>query len=82
MSPSPPSDDRAQRRWLIGVAITLVFGVFGAVMAVLAYTNSTSAPQSRAPTSSPAAAPAGSTTPDPPASDKPGHGKDHGKRGD
>lgn len=41
---TPSSDDRAQRRWFIGIAITLLFGMFGAVMAVLAYTNNSSAP--------------------------------------
>lgn len=31
---------RADRRWLIGIVITLLFGIFGAVMAVLSYRNS------------------------------------------
>lgn len=57
----------------------MAFGLFGAVMAVLAYTNRTSAPASRAPTST--AAPAGA--PEPAAPDGPergkGHGKDHGR---
>ena len=35
---SPPERDRtANRRWMIGIAVTLVFGTFGAVMALLSY---------------------------------------------
>ncbi|HUS28212.1 MAG TPA: hypothetical protein VMZ53_06880 [Kofleriaceae bacterium] len=78
-SASARSDAGAQRRWLIGIAITVVFGIFGAVMALLAYTNSSSAPPSRVPGPSRASEPA--TTP--PSPDEPrnkGHGKDHGRK--
>jgi hypothetical protein len=45
------------RRWLIGVAISIVFGVFGAVMALLSYAHRTAAPDgAAAPAPSPAAA--------------------------
>jgi hypothetical protein len=40
-------DSRDNRRWQIGVAISLVFGLFGMLMALLNYT-------ARAPSSSPA----------------------------
>lgn len=30
-------DARASRRWMIGILITVVFGAFGVVMAVLSY---------------------------------------------
>jgi hypothetical protein len=57
-------DVRANRRWLIGITITLVFGMFGAVMAILAYTNTL---QPAARTSRPAVSrpKAGSATPAP-----------------
>ena len=87
-SDAPPSDDRAQRRWLIGIGITLLFGTFGAVMAVLAYTNSSNTPAPRgaarvsAPTPGsavPAVAPAPAPTPDKPDEDR--ERKDHGRKG-
>lgn len=72
-----------QRRWLIGIAITVTFGVFGAVMAVLAYTRNTSSttPPARAPavTAPPVA------TPDRPTRDdktRDGKDRDGGKNGD
>jgi hypothetical protein len=35
---SPPERDRtASRRWMIGIVLSLVFGLFGAVMALLSY---------------------------------------------
>jgi len=40
-------DARDNRRWFIGVGISVVFGLFGAVMALLSYS-------SRKPTTSPA----------------------------
>lgn len=55
---SSETEHAANRRWLIGVGITLVFGVFGAVMALLSYTAHGSAP-------SPAAAAAGAAAPAP-----------------
>ncbi len=75
---SERSDARAQRRWLIGLGITVVFGIFGAVMALLAYTNSATAQRSGgpAPTATPPAQ-TGSPAPDEPRGK--GHGKDHGR---
>jgi hypothetical protein len=35
---------RNDRRWLIGVSISVVFGTFGVVMALLGYLHRTSAP--------------------------------------
>jgi hypothetical protein len=63
-------DARAHRRWLIGLGITLVFGLFGAVMTWLAYAG-------RSAPAAPAAAPPvpGSVAPAAPA----GHGKNKGK---
>jgi hypothetical protein len=74
---SAPSDARAQRRWLIGLAITVLFGIFGAVMAVLAYRDSTSSPGARAPAGTTAPAPTGAA---PSAPDSPGEGKSHGRK--
>lgn len=35
---SPPERDRtANQRWMIGLVVTLVFGCFGVVMALLSY---------------------------------------------
>lgn len=53
---------RAHRRWLITIAITVMFGGFGAVMAYLSYVNNSksavSSPgRSRSPSKSPATAP-------------------------
>jgi len=79
---STPADGRAQRRWLIGLGITLVFGVFGAVMAVLAYTNDASAPVTRGADKS-APAPRQSTAPaapDPEPSRGKAQDKDHGRK--
>lgn len=58
------SDARAHRRWLIGIGITLVFGLFGAIMALLAYTKLEGPAPVMAPRRSgaPAARPAGSAT--------------------
>jgi hypothetical protein len=39
--PSHGSDARDSRRWLIGVGISLVFGLFSMVMALLSYSAST-----------------------------------------
>ena len=33
----PSNGDASDRRWLIGIAVSIFFGLFGAVMAVLAY---------------------------------------------
>lgn len=56
---------RAHRRWLIGLAITITFGLFGAVMAVLAYTKINGAPSPARRSSAPAARPRGSAAPTP-----------------
>lgn len=62
----------SQRRWLIGVAITVVFGGFGVVMALLSYADHTKAPTPGA--SSP------SREPSPAPADEPrGKGKGHNK---
>ena len=55
-------DAAAHRRWLITLVATVVFGVFGAVMAYLSYSNSSkpaavSPNPNRAPSKSPIAAP-------------------------
>jgi predicted outer membrane lipoprotein len=86
--PSPPEGDRAaNRRWMIGLLLTLAFGIFGAVMAVLSYMdrgtttiyrNRKSPPAAQAGTSGgspPAATPAPSGDPAPaapaPSADEP-----------
>ena len=51
------ADARAHRRWIIGIAITVVFGVFGAVMALLAYTKMEPGPAMSQPGRSGAARP-------------------------
>jgi hypothetical protein len=72
-SPPPGQSMLADRRWLVGIAISLVFGTFGSVMAWLSYAG-----RSRA---VPAAAAA--TAPPSPASEAPesrGRGnKRHGR---
>ncbi len=58
----------AQRRWMITILITVVFGGFGAVMAYLSYANSNqpsdSTPGGSSPSSSPAASPASESSDD------------------
>lgn len=84
----PGSDARAHRRWLIGIGITVVFGIFGAIMALLAYTK-ISAPAARragaavtrpakASTATPTPTPDAMTTPaTEPTQDDGKHGKGH-----
>jgi hypothetical protein len=55
-------DARDNRRWLIGVAISVAFGLFGVVMALLTYSHRTSRTPSAAPT--PAARSPGHPAPD------------------
>lgn len=72
------SDDaRASRRWLIGIGITLAFGIFGAVMAVLGYSSKSTEPAAGPAATAAAAtvAPGGGAGPAPR-----GHGK--GKKPD
>jgi len=38
---SPSSDATENRRWLIGISISIVFGIFGVVMALLSYSERT-----------------------------------------
>jgi hypothetical protein len=38
-APTSGSEARDHRRWLIGVGISLVFGLFGMVMALLSYSG-------------------------------------------
>jgi hypothetical protein len=40
----PGPNPREDRRWLIGMAISLFFGLFGAVMALLNYSERTKTP--------------------------------------
>lgn len=83
---TPPGDDHssgpgalADRRWLIGIAISLVFGIFGAVMAVLSYTERNDAPAPRPGPAAPAATAVTSSPTPPPAPhgrDKKAHGRE------
>ena len=52
---SPGIDAPEQRRWLIGIGISLLFGIFGVVMALLSYWERTkaSAPPAGAVTAAP-----------------------------
>jgi hypothetical protein len=55
---SPPERDRtANRRWMIGIVVSLVFGLFGAVMAVLSYLDRDRKTTIHRTTTSPPAAP-------------------------
>jgi hypothetical protein len=78
---SARSDARAQRRWLIGLSITVVFGIFGAVMALLAYTNGSrgraTTPASTSPRPS---SPEPTSSPPPDEPDGKGHGNGHGRK--
>ncbi|MDB4960532.1 MAG: hypothetical protein JWP01_531 [Myxococcales bacterium] len=76
------TDAAAQRRWMIGIAITILFGSFGAVMAWLSYSHRASSPAAAPARSTPARDPASAPapTPDPspespPDRERPGHGK-------
>ena len=40
-APASQKSERESRRWLIGVGISLVFGIFSMVMAVLSYSPKT-----------------------------------------
>ena len=79
------AEARADGRWLIGIGITLIFGIFGAVMAVLSYSNKANdrdppaAPAAVAPaTVAPGAvAPGGGEAPASPAPRGHGKGKKH-----
>jgi hypothetical protein len=76
-----PTDDSAQvpvdpsahesRRWRIGIAISLFFGIFSAVMAFLSYADRT---RPAAPTTTPAT-PAATVAPAEPAHGHKGHGR-------
>jgi hypothetical protein len=70
------SQGAAHRRWLITMTITVLFGVFGAVMAYLSYANSSKpaavtpnrSPSKKSPSTAPTAAPpTAPTTPAAPA---------------
>lgn len=39
MSTPPKSNVLSDRRWLIGIGISIAFGLFGAVMALLSYAD-------------------------------------------
>lgn len=58
MSGSRDEGATADRRWLIGIAITLFFGLFGVVMALLSYSDRTKP-------SAPALTPSETTAPPP-----------------
>lgn len=63
-----------QRRWLIGIGITVVFGLFGVVMTLLSYSDRTK------PRATPAAATVVPAAPAaPPAENPHGKGKGHGR---
>lgn len=60
---TPPAPSLlADRRWLIGICISIAFGLFGAVMALLGYAERRTAPE---PGAAPAAAPASPGSPAP-----------------
>lgn len=42
-------DRRDNRRWLIGVGISIAFGLFGVVMALLSYSHRTASPAGATP---------------------------------
>jgi hypothetical protein len=81
----PNSEAAAQRRWLITIAITILFGTFGAVMTYLSYAkdakpSSRSNATSGVPSAAPAAAPAEKPAAAEPSSDDGDKGKhDNGK---
>ena len=83
----PNSEAAAHRRWLITIAITILFGTFGAVMTYLSYAKSSkpwspsrapSSVSSTVPGSVPSIAPATPPTEVPPAEPSSGEG-DKGK---
>ena len=82
MTTASDDDARANRRWLIGIGITLAFGIFGAVMAILGYssksTEPAAGPAATAAADAPAATPGGGGGGEGPAPR--GHGK--GKKQD
>ena len=51
------SEEAAHRRWLITVAITMLFGTFGAVMTYLTYARGSRPWSGRAPITAPITAP-------------------------
>lgn len=75
--PSAKPNPADHRRWLIGICISLAFGIFSAVMAWLSYAERTRDPQPQQRRAAPAAEPA----PAAPAGNPPtpGHGKGRGK---
>jgi hypothetical protein len=50
MAPPPNPSLLADRRWLIGISISLVFGIFGGVMTLLNYADRSRSPAQVAPT--------------------------------
>lgn len=69
---------RDSRRWRIGVTITLVFGIFGAVMALLSYsyiTGRSTPPAAKAPLDGPAPRPAADEPRERSTDDSKGRGK-------
>jgi hypothetical protein len=63
--PSRDGEARDHRRWLVGVGISLVFGLFSMVMALLSYSGrgKSAAPSTVAPTPSHDTAPGPATRP-------------------
>ncbi len=59
LKPAAPrdSEEAAHRRWLITVAITVLFGTFGAVMTYLTYARGARPWSGRAPSTAPVTAP-------------------------
>jgi hypothetical protein len=91
-APTANSEAAAHRRWLITIALTILFGGFGAVMAYLSYANSNkpsvSSPRrprpsgtspSTAPSPAPSSAPATPPTAAPPAAEPASDEGDKGK---
>lgn len=72
MESNSTSSTLTDRRWLIGIGITLAFGIFGVVMSILSYSDRNASP-------APLAAPTVTAGPTAPAGPTPkSHGKGHG----
>jgi hypothetical protein len=77
----PDSEAAAHRRWLVTIAITILFGTFGAVMTYLTYAKGSRSPgkasssvPSGAPSAAPITAPATAPTEEPAGEPRTGDG--------